>query len=146
MHSLPAFRAHSRCPPNPFLLPLYHPPLQIDLMPAPSSSRALSLTDPMFSDRRPDADKNAEELRIELGQLREVWRLDRDELKKLHQVSEEEGRRWRRSALRMRAKKRGQRSFAYRSRREGMEGPLPSLGWLWTAPWPQPCFPPGVGD
>lgn len=41
----------------------------------------------MFSDRRPDADKSAEELRIELGQLREVWRLDRDELKKLHQAS-----------------------------------------------------------
>ena len=30
----------------------------------------------MLVDRRPDADKNEEELRRELGQLRDVWRLD----------------------------------------------------------------------
>ena len=49
----------------------------------------------LLGDHRPDADKSAEELRIELAQLRDVWRVDRDELKKLHQVRggrEEEGR------------------------------------------------------
>jgi hypothetical protein len=45
----------------------------------------------MFTDRRPDKDKNEEELRVELGQLRDVWRLDQDELKKLHAVSEMTG-------------------------------------------------------
>ena len=45
----------------------------------------------MFTDRRPDKDKNEEELRVELGQLRDVWRLDQDELKKLHAVSERTG-------------------------------------------------------
>lgn len=40
----------------------------------------------LLGDHRPDADKSAEELRIELAQLRDVWRVDRDELKKLHQV------------------------------------------------------------
>ena len=40
----------------------------------------------MFRDNRPDSEKSAEELRIELGQLRDVWRMDQDELKKLRQV------------------------------------------------------------
>ncbi|KAG1672779.1 hypothetical protein FOA52_002767 [Chlamydomonas sp. UWO 241] len=44
-------------------------------------------------DQRPDTDKNSEELRVELVQLRDVWRLDRDELKKVHAVLEvEEGK------------------------------------------------------
>jgi hypothetical protein len=42
----------------------------------------------MFMDRRPDVDKNEEELRLELGQLRDVWRLDQEEVKKLHAVLE----------------------------------------------------------
>ena len=48
----------------------------------PSSQPSVSI----FADRRPDADKNEEELRVELGQLRDVWRMDQDELKKLHAV------------------------------------------------------------
>ncbi len=35
----------------------------------------------IFNDQRPDKDKNEEELRVELGQLRDVWRMDQDELK-----------------------------------------------------------------
>ncbi|GFR44254.1 hypothetical protein Agub_g5456 [Astrephomene gubernaculifera] len=42
------------------------------------------------SDRRPDADKSPEELRRELIQLRDVWRLDQGEIKKLHKVLETE--------------------------------------------------------
>ena len=45
----------------------------------------------LFRDNRPDVDKNAEELRIELGQLRDVWRMDQDELKKLHAVCGRQG-------------------------------------------------------
>lgn len=40
----------------------------------------------LFTDHRPDADKNEEELRLELMQLRDVWRIDQNELKKLHKV------------------------------------------------------------
>ncbi|KAG2486785.1 hypothetical protein HYH03_014584 [Edaphochlamys debaryana] len=50
------------------------------------------------SDRRPDADKTPEELRRELIQLRDVWRLDQGEIKKLHKVLETE------SAITMEAK------------------------------------------
>ena len=50
------------------------------LLPPPSTVTSI------FTDRRPDKDKNEEELRVELGQLRDVWRLDQDELKKLHAV------------------------------------------------------------
>jgi hypothetical protein len=41
---------------------------------------------PAFLSRRPDADKNEEEVRRELGQLREAWHADQLELTKLHQV------------------------------------------------------------
>ncbi len=44
-------------------------------------------TAPKFLDRRPDADKNEDEVRKELAQLREVWHADQLELKKLHHVS-----------------------------------------------------------
>ena len=48
-----------------------------------------------FTDRRPDKDKNEEELRVELGQLRDVWRMDQDELKKLHAVRDQaDGTHW----------------------------------------------------
>ena len=45
----------------------------------------------LFGDRRPDAEKNEEELRHELGQLRDVWRMDQAELTKLHTVRQQEG-------------------------------------------------------
>ncbi len=41
---------------------------------------------PGFLDRRPDVDKNEDEVRRELAQLREVWHADQQELKKLHKV------------------------------------------------------------
>jgi hypothetical protein len=44
---------------------------------------------PVSSDRRPDANKNEDEIRMELGQLRDVWNADQQELKKLHKVSAE---------------------------------------------------------
>eukprot|EP00798_Chlamydomonas_sp_ICE-L_P022119 gene22119-29179_t len=44
----------------------------------------------LFGDRRPDADKNEEELRRELAQLRDVWRLDQSEITKLLAVLENE--------------------------------------------------------
>ncbi|KAG2447989.1 hypothetical protein HYH02_007017 [Chlamydomonas schloesseri] len=50
------------------------------------------------SDRKPDSDKTPEELRRELIQLRDVWRLDQGEIKKLHKVLETE------SAITMEAK------------------------------------------
>ncbi|KXZ46909.1 hypothetical protein GPECTOR_39g403 [Gonium pectorale] len=50
------------------------------------------------SDRRPDTDKTREELLRELIQLRDVWRLDQGEIKKLHKVLETE------SAITMEAK------------------------------------------
>ncbi|GLI67567.1 hypothetical protein VaNZ11_011794 [Volvox africanus] len=50
------------------------------------------------SDKRPDTDKTPEELRRELMQLRDVWRLDQGEIKKLHKVLETE------SAITMEAK------------------------------------------
>ncbi|GLC41809.1 hypothetical protein PLESTM_001241900 [Pleodorina starrii] len=50
------------------------------------------------SDKRPDTDKTPEELRRELIQLRDVWRLDQGEIKKLHKVLETE------SAITMEAK------------------------------------------
>lgn len=49
-------------------------------------------------DRKPDSDKTREELIKELTQLRDVWRLDQGEIKKLHKVLETE------SAITMEAK------------------------------------------
>lgn len=44
---------------------------------------------PCFLSRRPDADKNEDEIRKELAQLREVWHADQLELKKLHHVRQQ---------------------------------------------------------
>lgn len=42
-------------------------------------------------DRKPDSDKTREELIKELTQLRDVWRLDQGEIKKLHKVGQGTG-------------------------------------------------------
>ena len=64
--------------------PSHHLPCYLSAHAVPSPRHKPSVS--IFADRRPDADKNEEELRVELGQLRDVWRMDQDELKKLHAV------------------------------------------------------------
>ena len=76
------------------------PPLPLSDMPLrPSPLFHPKPSVSIFADRRPDADKNEEELRVELGQLRDVWRMDQDELKKLHAVREEGYRMGRRTHI-----------------------------------------------
>ncbi len=51
-------------------------------------SRYLHVDLLLGGDRKPDSDKTREELIKELTQLRDVWRLDQGEIKKLHKVGQ----------------------------------------------------------
>lgn len=66
-----------------------HPPKVADAHPA-SHMCCHPHTALRLMDKRPDADKNEDEIRRELIQLRDVWHADQLELKKLHKVGQTE--------------------------------------------------------